>query len=236
MITSFWTRLLDAISPRLCPVCGGRLTPNESVICLACHLELPKTRLSQNPIDNDLARLFWGHFPVEKAAAWFYYEPKTSICQIVIDMKYHNRPDTARNLGSMMARDLSANNFFDGIDAIVPMPITKQRRKQRGYNQSEELAKGVSDVSKLTIITNAVERSTFTTSQTQLTHYERRKNVEGAFHLTGGEKLAGKHLLLVDDVITTGATVTACAKELAKAEGVRISILALALTRTDRNG
>ena len=232
MRTSFWTKLLDVISPRPCAICGERLSTNELVLCGVCHMHLPLTHFEQKPLDNPMARLFWGRFPVERAAALFFYEPQAPVSRIIYDMKYHNMPEVARNMGILTARRFAASGFFDGIDALVPMPITWRRKWKRGYNQSYEIARGISEVTRLPIYKDVVKRVRFKQSQTRQHAWERLHNVDGAFRLVRPEKIGGLHLLLIDDIVTTGATATACACELAKAPGVRISILSLGLTKS----
>ncbi|MCR4808685.1 MAG: ComF family protein [Prevotella sp.] len=232
MRTSFWTKLLDVISPRPCVICGERLSANERVICGACHLHLPLTHYEQQPFDNPMARLFWGQFPVERAAALFFYEAQAPVSRIIYDFKYHNRPEVAQNMGIITARQFAAEGFFDGIDALVPMPITWRRRWHRGYNQSHEIARGISEATRIPIYNNVVKRVRFKKSQTKQHAWERLRNVDDAFRLVRPEKISGLHLLLIDDIVTTGATVNACAREIAKANNVRISILSLGLTKS----
>ena len=232
MRTSFWTKLLDVISPRPCAICGERLSANELVLCGVCHMHLPVTHFEQKPLDNPMARLFWGRFPVERAAALFFYEPQAPVSRLIYDMKYHNMPEVARNMGILTARRFAASGFFDGIDALVPMPITWRRKWKRGYNQSYEIARGISEVTRLPIFKDVVKRVRFKQSQTRQHAWERLHNVDDAFRLLRPEKIDGLHLLLIDDIVTTGATATACACELAKASGVRISILSLGLTKS----
>ena len=232
MRTSFWTKLTDIISPRLCVVCGRRLSANEQVLCATCHLHLPLTHYEEHPLDNPMARLFWGQFPVERVAALFYYHPQSSISQLIYDMKYHSMPQLAESMGNIVAQRFAAAGFFDGIDVLVPMPITRRRQWQRGYNQSMELARGISSITHLPICPRAVRRVHFQQSQTTQHARERLENVANAFSLVDPEPIAGKHLLLIDDIVTTGATATACGRELAKAPGVRISILSLGFTKS----
>lgn len=232
MRTSFWTKLLDVISPRSCAICGARLTVNERVLCCHCHLHLPLTGLAASPTDNPMARLFWGLLPMERAAAWFYYYPQSDSSTLLYDLKYHHHPELGRQLGCLAARHIASSGFFNDIDAIVPVPLTRRRRWQRGYNQSLEIAKGISEVTGLPIYNNAVKRVHFAESQTQKNEWERRQNVENAFQLTDSQQIAGKHLLIVDDIVTTGATAIACGQELARAEGVRLSIFSLGLTKS----
>lgn len=232
MRTSFWTRLLDVVSPRPCVVCGQRLSPNEQVLCSTCMLHLPLTGYEHQAEDNPMARLFWGQFPAERAAALFYYEPQADVSRLIYGMKYHGQPETAEHMGRIAARQMAAAGFFDDIDALVPMPITRRRQWQRGYNQSARIARGVSSLTSLPIYNNVVRRTHFKQSQTRQHAHERMLNVEGAFKLTDPARLEGKHLLLIDDIITTGATATACGRELAKAPGVSISVLSLGYTKS----
>ena len=231
MRTSFWTRLFDTISPRTCAICGRRLSVNEQVLCGPCHLHLPLTGYELSPLDNPMARLFWGQFPVERAAAMFFYKPQAGISQLIYDMKYRSMPELAEAMGRIAARQFAAAAFFDGIDALVPMPITRRRQWQRGYNQSMEIARGVSSHTRLPIYRNVVRRTHFSQSQTTLHARERLHNAANAFRLDDARRIAGKHILLIDDIVTTGATVIACGRELAKAPDVRISILSLGLTK-----
>lgn len=232
MKTSFWTKLLDVISPRSCAICGRRLSANEQVLCAVCHLHLPATGFESKPLDNPLARLFWGIMPVERAAALFFYEPKSKVSQLIFDMKYRSLPEVGEAMGELTARKFAAKGFFEGIDAIIPMPITRHRQWKRGYNQSMMIARGVSYVTGIPIYNNVVRRTKFTESQTKMSAQDRLQNVDDAFRLTDAQKIADKHILLIDDIITTGATVSACGRELAKAHGVSISVLALGMTKS----
>jgi len=229
---SFWTRLLDLISPRLCVICGHRLSVTEEVICSKCNLHLPRTFFQQDPYENVMAKLFWGQIPVERAAALFYFEAHAETANIIYELKYRNHPEIGEVMGRMMARELQSTGFFDGIDAIVPVPLAKKRQRQRGYNQSVEIARGVSAVTGLPIYNKVVRRTVFEGSQTNKGRWERNENVEKVFELADDDNIDGKHLLIIDDVVTTGATVIACAKELVRAGDVKVSVLALGLAKS----
>ena len=229
---SFWTRLLDLISPRLCVVCGERLSVSEETICTRCNLHLPRTGFEQDPYENVMAKTFWGRIPVERATALFYYEAHAETANILYELKYKNHPEIGETMGRLMAKELQLSHFFDGIDGIVPVPLAKKRERQRGYNQSEEIARGVSQITGLPIFHKVVRRTAFEGSQTQKGRWERNENVEHVFELKDAAAIQGKHLLVVDDVVTTGATVVACAKELCKADNVKISVLALGLAKS----
>jgi len=229
---SFWTRLLDLISPRLCVVCGQRLAVSEETLCSKCNLHLPRTGFASNPYENLMAKTFWGQIPLERAAALFYYEPHAETANIIYELKYKNHPEAGLTMGRMTARELQRSGFFEGIDAIVPVPLARKREHQRGYNQSLEIARGVSQITGLPILNKVVRRTAFEGSQTQKSRQERNENVEKVFELADGDSISGKHLLVVDDVVTTGATVIACGKQLTKAGGVRLSVLSLGFTKS----
>ena len=192
---------------------------------------MPRTGYSNNPYENEMAKLFWAQIPVERAAALFHYESHAETANIIYQLKYKDHPEIGPLMGRMVATELKRDGFFDGIDVIVPVPLTKERLHQRGYNQSEEIAKGVSEITGLPINKDVVKRTVFKGSQTRRSRWDRQENVEYAFKLIHAEPIAGKHLLVVDDVVTTGATIIACAKELVKAGNVKISVLSLGLTR-----
>jgi len=229
---SFWSRLLDLISPRLCVVCGNRLAVTEETLCSKCYLHLPRTDFANDLYENVMAKLFWGQIKLEKATALFYYEPHAETAQILYELKYKNHPEIGVVMGRMMAKELMKSGLFEDIDALVPVPLAKKREHERGYNQSMELAKGVSEVTQLPIANQVVRRTKFVDSQTHRGRWERNENVEGVFELVDGDSLSGKHVLLIDDVVTTGATIIACAQEMQKASNVRISVLALGFAKS----
>jgi len=229
--TTLLTEIFDLISPRSCAVCGDTLQATESVVCGVCHLRMPQTDFGKNPYDNPMARLFWGQFPIEKAAAYFYYIPHSDTSRLIYHLKYHHQPEIGENMGRMTANALKPYRFFDDIDAIVPIPITGRRLRQRGYNQSMEIACGISEATQLPILKKAVRRIQFDTSQTRMKGWQRKENVRDAFQMITPEAVEGKHLLLVDDIVTTGSTVIACAQELCKAGDVRFSVVSLGFTK-----
>ena len=232
MVVSFWHRLLDLISPRLCVVCGQRLTVSEDVICTKCNLHLPRTDFHQDPYENEMAKLFWHQIPVERVTALFYYESHAETANILYELKYKNHPEVGEVMGRLMAKELKPSGFVDGIDGIVPIPLAKKRQRQRGYNQSLEIARGISAITSLPIYNKVVRRKAFEGSQTNKGRWERNENVEGVFELKDASAIQGKHLLMVDDVVTTGATVIACVQELCKAGNVKVSVIALGFSKS----
>ena len=222
---------MDLISPRLCVVCGNRLAVTEETLCSKCYLHLPRTDFANDLYENVMAKLFWGQIKLEKATALFYYEPHAETVQILYEMKYKSHPEIGVVMGRMMAKELMKSGLFEDIDALVPVPLAKKRERERGYNQSLELAKGVSEVTGLPIANLVIRRTKFVGSQTKRGRWERNENVEHVFELVD-DNISDQHLLLIDDVVTTGATVIACAKEMQKASNVKISVLALGFAKS----
>lgn len=219
--------LADFFFPRFCHVCENRLLPGEQVVCARCYPSLPFTRL-KGAKGNVLERLFWTKKSVVRANSFLYYLTGTRLSRPIIHFKYHHTPHAALYWGRVMATDLIDTDFFDGIDLIVPVPLSRKREKKRGYNQSALLAKGISAVTGIPVDTKSLVRSIDNPTQTTLSPHERERNVSGIFTLVAPESCSGKHILLVDDVLTYGYTLTACIDALEQASNVKISILTLA--------
>ncbi len=226
-----WSRILDLIAPRACLVCGMRLSASEQALCAACNRHLPRTGFVLSPRDNELAREFWGQAKVEKAASLIYYTPKSDPARLIYALKYFSKPNTGIVLGRIMATEFAPHGFFDGVDVLLPVPLTRRRRWQRGYNQSDYIAQGLSDVTGLPVDTGSLLRTKFTASQTHLGWREKKDNVENTFRLASDADLAGKHVMVVDDVITSGATVLACISAVAGLPDVRFSVVSLGFTK-----
>ena len=178
-----------------------------------------------------MAKTFWARFPIERAAALFYYETGSKVSRPIQLLKYFNRPDLGEELGRFIAHEFQEKDFFEDISYIIPIPLTKERLKKRGYNQSEMIAKGISKVTSIPLRTNVIARKRFTTSQTKNDRLERIINVEDSFILQKTNKLEGKHILIVDDIVTTGATIAACGRELGKIKDIKISVLSIGYTK-----
>ena len=220
------SNILDFLLPRYCTTCNQCLTANEHWVCTHCLSHLHLTHAETVP-ENPIEKLFWVTIPIERATSFFYYEGENTRF-ILYQLKYWGNPEIGTYLAEMYSRQILSTGFFDTIDVIIPLPLFCKRQAERGYNQSEYISKGISQATSLPIDTKVIERVVNTKSQALLNHSERKDNVKGAFRLVNPNRIAGKHILLVDDVITTGATTTECAKELAKAPGVRMSIFSLA--------
>lgn len=226
---SFLSRLIDIIAPRQCPVCGQRLAIGETLLCTRCNLHLPRTHFELTPYDNRMARMFWGRVRIEKCTAWFYYASGSRPTNVILDLKYHKLPDYGVMLGELIAKDIADSGFFDGITALMPLPLAANRKWSRGYNQSRKIVDGLSSVTRLPIIDGAVRRKKYIDSQTHKSVEDRKENVRGVFVLANGKPLENQHVLLVDDVMTTGATLTECISEMEKVPDLKVSVLTVGL-------
>lgn len=230
---SLLARLIDTLAPRSCTMCGGRLSITEEVICACCNHQLPRTGYSKSAYDNKLVRLFWGRIPIEKGTAFFFYKAHSNTSRLIYQLKYGHHPEIGECLGRIVAAELAQEAFFDEITAVVPVPLARQRERERGYNQSREIARGISAETGLPVLDKVIERISFHGSQTQKGRWERNENVEKAFRLLDTSPLNNQHILLIDDVITSGATLVAAAKEVLKGENTKVSVLSLGFANNE---
>lgn len=222
--------LLRVVYPEYCEVCGTPLVDGERLICLSCDLTMPRTMIHRQPTSDIHHRLAAPRLPIEKTASYFYYYRDSPYSEIIKRAKYNNRPELAKNLGKRFATELVKDNFFDGIDLLIPIPLHRMKQLRRGYNQSEEICRGISSVTSIAIADNLHARSHST--QTKKNASQRAANVSGLFHVTDAKELDGKHLLIVDDVITTGATMRNAVEAVnAASPTARLSVLSLGATR-----
>lgn len=217
--------------PRRCVVCGACLDDGEEVLCLECDIAMPRTNYHLRA-DNPVEQRFWGRFPLERATSYFRYGKDGDYRRILFRLKYEGRKDCAEAMGRLMAADLARSGFFEGVDVLLPVPLHPDKQRLRGYNQSACIAQGVSAVTGIPVSVGNVRRLKFTETQTRKSAHQRWDNVDGVFEAVDAAAFAGQHVLLLDDVLTTGATLTACADALAGVEGVRFSVLALAVAET----
>lgn len=225
------SRMLDFIAPRRCVGCSRRLLPNEDELCASCIIQLDRSYFWKRPRENHLWDILSERNEIEKAAAWLLYRSDKDK-QAIWALKYYGHDNAGIILGFVMAKEMLCSGFFDGIEALVPLPLAKNRQRQRGYNQSRMIALGVHRATGIPIVDNALWRARFTQSQTRLSHAERKVNVEKQFSVIDDSNIRNKHILVIDDVITTGSTVSACISPLSYVEGVKISVLSLAYAGT----
>ena len=255
-----WNDLIGVLLPRTCAVCGRVLSPMERVCCTTCTIEIPLTNYKAQP-GNPIERIFWGKIPIVSANAFMHYQPHTAYARIITQLKYNNRPDYGIYIGQLMADDLIDTDFFKNIDCIIPIPLAKSRQKSRGYNQSEYIAKGIQKIVNIPIETSHVIRTKANKKQTQTHKLLRQENVKGIFALSQkciqesqaspldilfpsqvknqkvkSHPLENKHILLIDDIFTTGQTLLSCSQVLAKIPGIQISILCAGVAGHQHSG
>lgn len=217
--------LLHFLFPHICSGCGTDVLPQESKLCIRCMAELPVTGFEKFH-DNPVERKFWGRLPIEMASAAFYFTHESLIQRLIHLLKYKSNKEVGLQLGRLMGQYLKSSNRFD-VDALVPLPLFPSREKKRGYNQARLLCEGISEIMPVSIIDKAVQRNEHTDTQTRMGRVERWQNISGKFVLSQPGMIENKHILLVDDVITTGATLEACGIELLKNSSTRLSIATL---------
>lgn len=219
--------LKELLFPRYCKVCRRRLAHNEQHLCVSCLLELPRTHYERTP-NNLLMQHFMEWPEVVAATSYFYYDKEGRYSSLIHHLKYYDHPEVGTYLGRLAATELRASGFFEGIDLIIPVPLSKNKLRKRGYNQCDYIAQGISQIIGADLHTHCIERTVNTDTQTRKSRSERWKNTEKIFQVTHADALKGKHILLVDDVATTGATLHACTSAILKVPNVRISIFTLA--------
>jgi len=223
----------DVALPRICPVCGKALNGDETWLCRRCLADLPRTRYEQVDF-NPMEQLFAGKVPIERATAYFFYEKGSLYASVLHDIKYRATPRMGQWLTARAVQDMAASRFFDGIDVVTAVPLHRSKLAHRGYNQSEYLARGIAgelNIPYVEILKAVRPHST----QTHKGALERWQNIQDNYTLNhkNADHLAGKHILLVDDVITTGSTLTVCASLLKSIPGVNVSLFTLAAARLE---
>jgi len=218
---------ISLIYPKTCMACGKSLYKNENCLCTYCLYHLPKTNFHLEK-DNEVERVFWGRVRIESAASFLYFSKGGKVQKIMHKLKYKGRQEIGVFLGEQYGLELLNSDTFKNIDIIIPVPLHKMKLKKRGYNQSEKFAEGLSLSMKKPVSTDNLYRKIFSETQTKKTRYKRWQNVESIFDIKNPELLKSKHILLVDDVITTGATMEACVNVLKKVEDIKISIASIA--------
>lgn len=221
--------IFDVLLPRTCHICGNPLTPGIKFICEPCRARLPRTNFHRLA-DNAMERRFMGRFPFERAAGHFFYSRDSDLSELIQDIKYRRFPGIARELGRIVGTELAVTPFLSGTDIILPVPLHWRKMASRGYNQSRHFAKGLSEVVSIAVGDNLFATRNHRT-QTALSLEQRRRNTSGVFGIKRPDELDKKGILLVDDVCTTGATLSSAAEAIIKAAPeARLSILTIGVT------
>ena len=220
--------VLHLLFPHVCTGCGSDILSESSVLCMRCIDAMPETNFELHA-GNPVEKLFWGRIQLNAGTAQFYFTKESLMQHLMHQFKYKGNKELGLQLGRLMGEQLLKSGNYN-VDALIPLPLFPAKEKRRGYNQASLLCKGMSEVMNIPVLTNVVTRPEHTETQTKKGRIERWKNVEGKFVVADANAIQDKHLLLVDDVVTTGATLEACGMTLLNAGNVKLSIAALCVS------
>ena len=224
-----WNDFIALIYPRNCVGCSNSLYKHEERVCNHCYITLPKSNFHEE--ENELERMFSGRVPVIRAGSYYLFEKSGKVQKLLHSIKYKSNKGLAEQIGIWYAQSLKNCNEVAGADVIIPVPLHPKKQKQRGFNQSEEFAKGLSKELNVPLSSDNLFRNAFTETQTRKRKFERWENVKDKFELKDPEVLRDKKVVLVDDVITTGATIDACYEAMKNVSGIKISVLSIAYAK-----
>jgi ComF family protein len=217
---------LHLLFPHVCAGCGSDVVSEASLLCMRCIARMPETNFhiyANNPIE----KIFWGRLPLVSATAQYYFTKESLMQYLMHELKYKGNKQLGLQMGRLMGNDFQQTHRFGYIDALVPLPLFPAKEKRRGYNQAAVLCEGIAEVLNVEVLRDVVIRIEHTDTQTKKGRMERWRNMQGKFELLNPGKIQGKHVLLVDDVVTTGATLEACGHELAAANNAKLSVATL---------
>jgi ComF family protein len=219
--------LFSLFFPDLCQGCGQPLIKGEETICTICHFHLPKTYFHNDP-DNPLNKVFWGRVNLEAVASYVYFQKGSTVQHLLHQLKYKGKQEIGLRIGKWYGQDLKYADVFKDTELVIPVPLHPSKLRKRGYNQSRMFAEGLTAVMSAKIEDRCLYRKVDSKTQTRKTRYNRWENVENIFAVRNPGKLQGRRILLVDDVMTTGATLEACAQALLEVPGVKVSVATIA--------
>ncbi|MDN3551806.1 ComF family protein [Mucilaginibacter aquaedulcis] len=227
VLRGYLADFISLLFPELCPACQASLVANEHIICSDCTYNLPYTNFHLQA-DNIVAQQFYGKINVQAAYALYYFTKGGKVQNLMHHFKYMGMQQIGGLLGNMAGAQLIQNPVFNAVDVIIPVPLHKSRLKERGYNQSTCFANGLAQKLNAVVEDNNLQRAVATATQTHKSRFARFENMQEVFVVRQPEKLTNKHVLLVDDIITTGSTLEACGIELLKVPGLKLSIATIA--------
>ena len=213
--------------PHVCTGCGSDLLEEDNMLCLKCIHDLPHTNFA-NLANNPVEKYFWGRLPITEAYSQFYFSKEFLIQHLIHQLKYKGDTKIGFYLGEIMGRTLMNCNRLTSIDALIPLPLYADKEHKRGYNQAAVICNGMSSAMNVPVLNGIVIRKYATETQTRKHRTERWENVKDSFKIVKENELSGKNLLLVDDVVTTGATLEACGNVILQTENIKLSIATLA--------
>ena len=214
--------VLNLFYPRVCAACGESLLKDEKTVCLKCRYTLPHTGYELHA-DNPVAQTFYGRVKFHAVTSCFFFAKSGKVQHLIHQLKYKGNKEAGVFLGQQIGQSIKEAPLFQGIDYLIPVPLHPKRERQRGYNQSLMIARGINEVTGIPIGDKYLVRGIYTETQTHKTAEERFKNVKDIFEVHFADELKGKHVLLIDDVLTTGATLESCAHQLESIPGITIS-------------
>jgi ComF family protein len=223
-----FTSILNLFFPQVCYACQNCLSDFEHDICTNCRHALPVTNFHFNN-DNHINDIFYGRSKIENATALLYFEKKGRVQHLIHNLKYKNQERVGEFLGLWLGEELKSVRSYQNIDAVIPVPMHKNKLKKRGYNQVDKFGVEIAKALRVAYINNALIKVTNTSSQVYKQRFSRWQATSEQFTLQNSEALHNKHILLVDDIITTGATIEACVNILQKAKNVKISVAVMAI-------
>ena len=226
---SFFQDFISLIYPSTCAICGNSLFQNEDIICTPCQYHLPKTNFHLLK-ENKVSKIFWGRVKIENAASYLFFTKGSKVQRLIHQLKYKGKKQIGVKIGKLYAFELRKSKLYDEIDLIIPVPLHPKKQKKRGFNQSEYFGIGLSAGMKVEIKTDILIRTKASETQTRKSRFKRWENVNEIFDVNSKELLKCKHVLLVDDVITTGATIEACAQALHKIPDIKISVVSIGVS------
>jgi ComF family protein len=218
---------ISLIYPHLCASCGKTLHRHENCICSFCKISFPETNYHKYQ-DNPITKIFWGRAEIYSAAAFCYFRKGDNMQQIMHQLKYNGNWRVGQEMGKLYGEILKEADLFKEAKVLVPVPLHRKRKRKRGYNQAEVIANGLSVAMHIPVDAGTLVRGKANETQTRKTHYERWKNVDSIFEITNMNAFKNKHIIVVDDVITTGSTMEACVQSLLQVEGIKVSVVTLA--------
>jgi len=228
-LNSYLNHFTHLFFPHVCEGCGNDVIENESLLCAECLVKLPETNFIGEP-DNPIERIFYGRMQIEAAGSAFYFTKHSLLQHLILELKYHGNKEIGFYLGKLLGYRLVQARRFNTVDEIIPLPLNPRKERKRGYNQATIIAEGIAAVWQKQVQKTSVQRSVFTETQTHKNRISRWQTMEGVFETIDQGLLSDKHLLLVDDIVTTGATLEACGEKLLKVPGIKLSIATVAYT------
>jgi ComF family protein len=226
-VLSVFEDFISFFYPNTCYACGNSLFKHEKILCTHCLCDLPKTNYHLHA-GNPLDQVFWGRVKIEQATAFYYFSKGSKVQHLIHQLKYRGKKEIGIYLGKLLGNELKDIPSFHEISVVIPVPLHPRKQRKRGYNQSEQFAIGLAEAMGIKMDAKSFVRTVATETQTKKSRFARWENVKEIFAVTDPVSLEGRHLLLVDDVVTTGATIESCANTLLGLPGVKVSVASIA--------